>query len=550
MSDIWSLPEVLAKRAAANPHLPFIAMVGEPLLSVGEIESRSRHIANGLRDLGVGFGDRVLVMLPNCIEFIEAWFAINRLGAVIVTVNTAYRGSFLEHVANNSSARVMIVAEAFVPWVAASEEHLEKLQLLVAVASGTGVESDARARFSRLGIAGFDSLRDAGQSALEVQVAPHDLSAIVYTSGTTSRSKGVMLPHAQMFMNPYVYLEQLGISGDDVMYCSLPMFHTNALTLQVYGSLIAGCAVHVAPQFTASRWLADIRATRASVTNLLGVMTEFVYRQPPRPDDSDNPLRIASAVPIAPALGRAFEARFGVRLSELYGSTEANCPLFQPRDEPRRDGSCGKVVERWFQCRIADAETDMELPDGTVGELLIRPLVPGAFMAGYNAMPEETVKAWRNLWFHSGDAMRRDADGYYYFIDRMKDCIRRRAENISSFEVEQVVLGHEAVEDVAAIGIRSPFEEDEQEVKICVVRKHDAQLDAAALHTYCEARMPAFAVPRFIEFCTELPRTPTQKVRKQELRDRGVTAQTWVAPDAGSARRRLGPLGNSKGIGS
>ena len=155
-------------------------------------------------------------------------------------------------------------------------------------------------------------------------------------------------------------------------------------------------------------------------------------------------------------------------------------------------------------------------------------------------MPDETVQAWRNLWFHTGDAMRRDADGYYYFVDRLKDCIRRRAENISSFEVEQVVLAHDAVADVAAVGIRSPFDENEQEVKICVVRKQHVQLDAPALHVHCAARMPAFAVPRFIEFMTELPRTPTQKVRKQELRERGVTPETWAAPDAGAARRGAG----------
>ena len=228
-----------------------------------------------------------------------------------------------------------------------------------------------------------------------------------------------------------------------------------------------------------------------------------------------------------------------MQLVELYGSTEANCPLYQPRDEERRDGTCGKVVDRWFECRIANAETDQDVSVGEVGELLVRPKAPYGFMAGYNAMPEETVKAWRNLWFHTGDAMRRDADGYHYFVDRMKDCIRRRAENISSFEVEQVVMQHEAVQEVAAVGIRSPFDEHEQEVKIFVVCRAGMPLDAAALHAFCAERMPTFAVPRFIEFCIELPKTPTQKVRKQELRERGINPQTWAAPDTGARGRAV-----------
>lgn len=540
MTESWSLPDVLAAQTQHAPHRAFFSMIGEPVLSVGEVELRSRRVANGLRELGVGFGDRVLVMLPNGLEFIEAWFAINRLGAVLVTVNTAYRGSFLEHLASNSGAKVMIVDAAFLPVVAASEAALPELEVLVVAHASSPVVGEARP--PRLRSVSFGSLRSAPERGIDVRVSARDLSAIVYTSGTTGKSKGVMIPHAQMYLNPLVYLEQLGIGRDDVFYSALPLFHTNALALQVYGALIAGCRVHLAPQFSASRWLSDVRATGATVTNLLGVMTEFVFRQPPTPHDADNALRIASAVPMPPALAREFEQRFGVQLVELYGSTEANCPLYQPRDEPRRDGSCGKVVARWFECRIVDTETDAEVPDGEVGELLVRPLAPGGFMAGYNAMPDETVKAWRDLWFHTGDAMRRDADGYHYFVDRMKDWIRRRAENISSYEVEQVVLLHESVEEVAAIGIRSPYEENEQEVKVCVVCKPGAR-DAAALHAFCAARMPAFAVPRFIEFCASLPKTPTLKVRKQELRERGVTPETWVAPDA--AGRGRAPAGSN-----
>ena len=253
MTEPWSLPDVLQARVRTASDRPFFSMIGEPALSVGEMELRSRRLANGLRELGVGFGDRVLVMMPNCTEFVEAWLAINRLGAVLVTVNTAYRGSFLEHVATNSDARVMIVASRFLPTVLVSEAAMPRLETLVVTRDDvpaearTRIEGVASCKPQRLRQISFESIGAASERGIDVHVAPSDLSAIVYTSGTTGKSKGVMIPHAQMYLNPLVYLEQLGLGRDDVFYSALPLFHTNALALQVYGALIAGCRVHLAP---------------------------------------------------------------------------------------------------------------------------------------------------------------------------------------------------------------------------------------------------------------------------------------------------------------
>jgi carnitine-CoA ligase len=533
--ECFSLPQVLARRVETGAVRPFVSMVGESALSFGDIEQSSRRIANGLRDLGVGFGDRVMVMLPNCVAFVEAWFAINRLGAVTVTVNTAYRGAFLEHVANNSAARAMITATSFLPVIAASEDSMPSLTALIVLdAHGT---AEPATPLRRMTMAAFSALRAASDTLIDVQVTPRDMAAIIYTSGTTGKSKGVLVSHAQMYFNALVYVDRLGVTADDVFYSCLPLFHTNALILQTYGALVAGCRIHLAAQFSASQWLSDIRTTGTTVTNMIAVMNEFVTRQPETPHDADNALRIIMTAPISPITGPIFEERFGVTMMEVYGSTEANTPIYHPRGEPRRDGSCGKLVDEWFECRIVDPETDIEVPTGEIGELLVRPRVPGAFMSGYNGMPEETVKAWRGLWFHTGDAMRRDADGFYYFIDRMNDCIRRRGENISSFEVEQAIMAHDGVQEAAAIGIRLGGREMEQEVKLCVVRKPDSRLTAAELHAFCETRLPAFAVPRFIEFCDALPKTPTQKVRKSVLRDEGVTPATWTAPDTGARKR-------------
>lgn len=523
MTEDWSVPKTLNRQVAKDPDRPFLAMSGGPVISVGEVARRSRRVANGLRELGVGFGDSVLVMLPNCVEFIEAWFAINSLGAVIVPVNTGYKGSFLEHVANNAGARVAVVDVSFLPEVLSSRPRLTTLESMVLVGA-----PGLQARPMEMPTVLFDAFRAASDEPIDVDVKGSDLAAIVYTSGTTGKSKGVLIPHAHLYLNPHVYLEQMGVRDDDVFYSCLPLFHTNALGLQVYGALIAGCTVHVAPRFSASAWLSDIRRTGATVTNLLGVMADFVLRQPSTGDDIDNALRIATAVPMTSAMRRSFEGRFGVKLINLYGSTEANCPIYQPRDESIPEGSCGRLVKGWYECRVADPNTDEELPDGEVGELLVRPLAPNGFMAGYNRQPEETVAAWRNLWFHTGDALRRDAAGYFYFIDRIKDSIRRRGENISSYEVESVVLEHPAVAEVAAVGIKSPFDDHEQEVKICVVLKPGETVEAEAIHDHCTARMPDFAVPRFIEFYSVLPKTPTEKIQKRELRENGVSADTWL----------------------
>jgi crotonobetaine/carnitine-CoA ligase len=526
--ECFSLPQILARHVETGPDRLFVSMVGEPALSFAGIELSSRRIANGLRDLGVGAGDRVMVMLPNCVAYVETWFAINRLGAVTVTVNTAYRGAFLEHVATNSGARVMITATSFLPVIAASEEAMPELTTLIVLEAGANAAAEPPLRLRTVL---FGTLRAASDVPIDVTVTPRDLAAIIYTSGTTGKSKGVLVAHAQMYFNAFVYVDRLGVTADDVFYSCLPLFHTNALILQTYGALVAGCRIHLAAQFSASQWLSDIRSTETTITNMIAVMNEFVARQPETPHDADNKLRLIMTAPISPITGPIFEKRFGVTMMEVYGSTEANTPIYHPRGEPRRDGSCGKLVEDWFECRIADPETDIEVPVGEIGELLVRPLVPGAFMSGYNGMPEETVKAWRGLWFHTGDAMRRDADGFHYFIDRMNDCIRRRGENISSFEVEQAIVAHEGVQEAAAIGIRLGGREMEQEVKLCVVKKPGSQLTAAELHAFCATRLPAFAVPKLIEFCEALPKTPTQKVRKSVLRDEGVTPATWIAPD-------------------
>ncbi|QIE56708.1 ATP-dependent acyl-CoA ligase [Pikeienuella piscinae] len=527
-----TLPACLAAQARRIPDRRFLTLTTGAARSFGEIDAASRRLAGGLARLGVGRGDRVLLMLPTSPEFVEAWFAASRLGAIIVSVNTALVGDYLAHIFNDSGASVMVAHGAHVGAIAAVLPDCPGLRAIVEIEAAA--DAPIPANITRVA---FAEAAAGGPKTADVPVEERDPGAILYTSGTTGRSKGVVMPHGQLRANPDVYIRALGLGEDDVLFTCLPLYHANALLLGVYGALILGAEVVLAPKFSASDWLRQVRKHRATATNLLGVMVEFLLKQPETAGDADNALRVATAAPVSPDLAPRFEARFGVKLIELYGSTEVNCPLYHPLDAPRRPGSCGKVVEDRFECRIVDPETDHEAPPGEAGELVVRPRRPWTSMLGYHNRPDATAEAWRNLWFHTGDLMRRDEDGYHYFVDRSRDAIRRRGENISSFEVEEALASHPAVAEVAVVGIASPFESHEQEVKACVVLHAGVECAPEELAAHCVGSMPDFARPRFIEIMTGLPRTPTEKVRKAELRARGITPQTWVSPDADGRRR-------------
>ncbi|MGF7159774.1 crotonobetaine/carnitine-CoA ligase [Rhodoligotrophos appendicifer] len=529
-----ALPALIEERASRLPDRRFLTLTTGASRSYGEIEQVSRRLAAAFAELGLARGDRLLLMLPSMPEFIEAWFATNRLGAVIVTVNTAYVGDYLAHIVRDSGAAIIVAATAHLPSIAAILPEAPTLHTVIEVPDGApSVALPATVEHLH-----FADLLLAPARSIAITVTERDPGAIIYTSGTTGRSKGVVMPHGQLRANPDVYIDQLGLTSRDVLYSCLPLFHANALLLGVLGALILETEIVLSPQFSASRWLAHIREHKVTATNLLGVMVEFILKQPEDPGDADTALRIATAVPTSPELGPRFERRFGVQLIELYGSTELNCPLFHPRHEPRRPRSCGRIVADRFEARLVDPETDEEVPTGTPGELVVRPKKPWTTMLAYHNRPESTLEAWRNLWFHTGDVMRRDDEGYFFFLDRAKDAIRRRGENISSFEVEEVLRSHPDVAEVAVIGVASPYDALEQEVKACVVVKTGSACDAATLAAHCAARMPDFARPRFIELMVELPKTPTQKIRKAELRTRGITPETWVDPQAAGRAKR------------
>jgi crotonobetaine/carnitine-CoA ligase len=408
--------------------------------------------------------------------------------------------------------------------------HVEGVDALEEVWALDGVPGDLPASVT----ATVRDLPPAGERVAAAGVGPGSTAAILYTSGTTGPSKGVCCPHAQFYWWGVLVGEMLEIGEDDVLYTVLPLFHTNALNAFVQ-ALVAGATFELGPRFSASRFWEQVAASGATVTYLLGAMVNILMSRPDGPGDAAHRVRTALAPATPAARVDSFRARFGVQLVEGYGSTETNCPIGESW-RGQRPGWMGRVRDG-FHARVVDA-LDAEVAPGEPGELVLRSDHPFAFATGYFGMPEKTVEAWRNLWFHTGDRVVRDADGWFAFMDRLKDAIRRRGENISSFEVEHVLLEHAAVSSVAVFPVASEMSEDE--VAAAVVLREGSTADPVALVRHCEPRLAYFAIPRYLRFVEALPLTENGKVRKSVLRDAGVTDDMWDREAAGVTLRRLG----------
>jgi crotonobetaine/carnitine-CoA ligase len=317
-------------------------------------------------------------------------------------------------------------------------------------------------------------------------------------------------------------IEHFGLRPDDVLYSPFPLFHLDASVLTVMPALVLGTTAAIGDRFSASGFWDEVRRVGATVFDFMGATLTMLHKRPPAPDDAEHPVRLAWGVPV-PEFAPEFEERFALRLVEAYGSTDAGVPIYQSLAEPRRPGSCGRAIPQ-YDIAVVDSE-DCEVAAGVVGELVVRPNEPSLMSDGYYGQPEATLASRRNLWFHTGDLVRRDAEGYVYFVGRTADSIRRRGENISAFEVEEVVKLHPDVLDAAAYGVPSELSEDD--VMVAVVARPGAVLAPADLVAFCTERMARHMLPRYVDLVAELPRTPTEKVEKAALRSRGVTATTW-----------------------
>ncbi len=515
-----SYPALLARRVAAMPDLPLVT-IGDFSLTAAQLQDQAARWGGMLMQTGVAKDDKVAILCGNRIEFPSLMAAISWIGAVSVPINTASRGLQLQHILSSSGAKVLILeASSLVALNTVDRKDLaiEKIYIL----DGNGEALPA----------GVEALPDAGDPVPCAEVRPSDPFSILYTSGTTGLSKGVICPHAQFFWWAITTGRQLGISEGDVLHTTLPLFHTNALNC-FFQALVFGATQSLAERFSVSQYYEMLKASDATVTYLLGAMVPMLLSRPPSPAERDHKTRVALAPGVPAHFQEVFTKRTGILLLDAFGSTETN-NVIQTEADSVNPGSMGWVA-RGFDARVVDA-FDYEVPDDTPGELLLRADAPYAFASGYFGMPEATVETWRNLWVHTGDRVVRKADGSFRFVDRIKESIRRRGENISSFEVEQGVLSHPAVATASAYPVNSELAEDE--VMIAIVLKEGATLDPEDLIHHCAPQMPYFAVPRYVDIRTDLPRTENGKIQKFKLREQGITDTTWDREAAGVEVKR------------
>ncbi|CAN5742139.1 ATP-dependent acyl-CoA ligase [soil metagenome] len=511
------LGSVLQEQATIQGDRVFLNFNGQVNLSYRQLNEYSNRFANAFLDRGIGRGTKVAVMLPNCLEYLYSWFGLAKIGAVMVPVNTAHKGELLQHILNTSDTRAIIVDSALLKWVQQIEGELAKVEQIY-VHEWSGGEGPGAIRKSALG--DFVDASPASPPLLDLKHS--DPLTILFTSGTTGPSKGVVMSHHYYYHAARTIGRGMSVVAHDTLYTCLPLFHVNAQVCTVLAALLFDARVSMYKHFSASTFWSEIRSSGATVFLALGAMGNILYKAPVNPEDPDNHVRLAMVVPPPEDL-EGFEKRFNLRvIYETFGMTEG---IVTPPAiaEPRRPGCCGRPTDG-AEVMIVD-DDDLKLGPHQVGEIVIRPQEPFTMMSGYYQMPEETVQAFRNLWFHTGDQGYMDQDGYLYFVGRKKEAIRRRGENVSAFEVERIINRHPSVLESAAIAVPSELSEDD--VKIVVVLKEGEHLQPEELVKFCEERMAYFMVPRFIEFRDALPKTPTERVEKYKLQLEGNKLETW-----------------------
>ncbi len=523
----WVLPDILREQAKKLGDKPFLQFGAKKPLSFKQTNALANKVANSLAGAGIPKGDKVAVLMPNSDDYVAVWFGILKAGAVMVPVNTEYRADFLQYIIDSSDSKLLFIAEEYLDRMPRIAGGIKGLERVVVWTRGGGEKFDRHGfRFRKMtSYSAF--LKGARASEPGVKVAFTDYARLMFTSGTTGRSKGVMRPCAADYSSARNCAEIMDLGPDDVYFTCLPLFHSNAMVMTVYPALIKGARTVIEEKYSASKfwkWMNDYKVTRF---NTVGTVSYFMWNTPPSPGEKTHKVKLVLGSPAPHDIIEPFMKRFNIKLMEGYGLTETGqCTWMRP-GEPFRVGSCGKEAPG-YEIKIADPESDEELPRGEVGQIVVRPRIPNIMMHFYNKMPEKTVEDFRNLWFHTGDAGWMDKDGYIYFMDRVKDYIRRRGENISSFEVEKIISSHPGVKECAAIGVKAEAGgHAEDEVMAVIVPEKGAKPRPEEIVKFLEPLMPKFMIPGFIRFAPSLPKTGTQRVQKNKLREKGITADTW-----------------------
>lgn len=526
--EVSHVGRALADRAAAGPDRTLLSFK-DRRFTYADINGHANRLASGFKALGVGRGDTVCLMLPNCPEFIFVWMGLAKLGAVTVPINPEYRAEGLRHLITLSGAKILLIHAQYAAQVGEVATELTAVTRLIYLHGDADLP---RGALSRLAPVPFEALAASEADEALVEVAPTDPLMLIFTSGTTGPAKAVEISHRYALNFARQMIRHVGYNESDVLYTPYPLFHTDAPILSFLPALLLGARCALGVRFSASGFWDEVRSHGATVFSFLGAVISFLWDQPPRPNDADNPARLAVGCP-TPAIWPQFERRFGLKIVEVYGSTECGHVTWDPLDRPHKTGACGKPTEDYL-LRIVD-DDDNELPMGRTGEIVVRPTAPGMMMTRYYGDPRATAASVRELWYHTGDLGFLDQEGYLHFVSRKKDAIRRRGENISAYEIEQGIGAHPGVAEVAAIGV--PSRHTEEDVKIVVQLKPGSSLSALELSEFARKRLSRQMVPRYIEFVDALPKTPTGKVNKYKLRDAWKTSAT-VDCDAGAPAKR------------
>lgn len=480
-----------------------------------ELEQVTNQYANGFSALGIRKGSHVALMLPNCPEFFWVIWGLGKLGAVAVPINTAAKGELLRYFIDQSDCEWIVVHEEWTDRVAVLASQLPKIKGYLYL--GRQKPSDSAFGEVRLQVIDLREMESASSSPQPLDSVRHsDVQLIAYTSGTTGPSKGVVCPHSQGHGVGYALSKHFGYRADDILYTCLPLFHCNALWYTCYAALWADAAIALAARFSASQFWDDISRFGATQFNSLGAMTNIIWKMPL--PNKEHRLRqcMTVPVPVPREIHLEFETRYHLDITSVYAMTETCAVTLSTPDDPAEKAGAAGKTRGYAEIQIVDDES-RPLPPGESGEICVRPLEPGLMMLGYYKMPETTAKQMRGPWFHTGDRGYLDKDGYLFFVDRKKEAIRRRGENISAYEVELIISKHPKVLEAAAIPVASELSEDD--VMVYIVLKPGEKVLHEEIVDFCNHNMAYFMVPRFVEFVDVLPKTPSQKIEKYKLKE-------------------------------
>ena len=491
------VPDMLRDRAETDPNRLFVECAGERR-TFAQMYDRAQRVAGGLAALGVKKGDRVASILPNTIAHVDLIFACTHLGAIHVPVNVFLKGEFLRYQLHDAEASVVVADADGLTALDAIKDELPELKHVIA-----------------------EDQLPVAEPIPPADLVMGDTVAIVYTSGTTGMPKGCMIPHGYHTKNPITSNTLLEYQAGDVLYTALPLFHGWARGM-MFGALVHRLTVVLDQEFSAGVALERFAQTGATVFSGVGAMGMALLARPMSRTDREHNLRVAFMIPFAPSDEAAFTERFRVRVqSNMYGQTETGAITYTPLAEEAKPGAIGHPSPQ-YDVRVVD-DDDHDVPVGTPGEVIVRSKSPDVLYTGYWRKPEATAEAMRGGWHHTGDLARLDEDGFLTFVDRKKDAVRRRGENVSSVQLEQAIARHPKITEAAVVAVPSPMTEDD--IKVCVVATE--QLDPEELFGFFRETLPFFAIPRYVEVIDALPKTATARVQKHILRESGASSATW-----------------------